>query len=64
MMEDDIERAADLLYSAGSRGRTLNIKFGSPSQGARVTAADLARQVIEGEEAIRSGRARLVRDID
>lgn len=61
---DAVSQAADMLFGENSRMQVLNIKFAAPGRGRTVNANQLAQQVIDAETAVRSGKARLVTEID
>jgi len=57
-----IDRAADLLFPVEGR-QTLNIKFFGVAD-ERVSAADLAEQIVRAEAQIAAGNATYVADVD
>ena len=61
---DAVSQAADMLFGENTRMQVLNIKFATPSRGRTVSANQLAQQVIYAENAVRSGKARFVTQID
>jgi len=58
---DEIDIAAEALFPKDGSRRTLNFKV---SGGSCVTAQEMARRIMHAENEVRSGRARIVRDID
>ena len=62
LMTTLLDQAADLLYNRPGR-RTLHVAFYIPP-GSHPSADDLARQVIETEALIASGKAVPIKSID
>lgn len=61
---DAVNVAADMMFGENANPRWLNIKFAAPGRGKAVSANQLAQMVIDSENAVRSGQARLVTQID
>jgi len=61
---DAVSQAADMLFGENAEAKFLNVKFAAPGRGKAVSANHLAQQVIYAENAVRSGKARLVTQID
>lgn len=61
---DAVNQAADMMFGDNSDMKWLNLKFATPGRGKAVSANQLAQMVIDSENAVRSGKARLVTQID
>lgn len=61
---DAVNQAADMMFGDNSEMKWLDLKFATSGRGKAVSANQLAQMVIDSENAVRSGKARLVTQID